>query len=120
MNYITEINSFYDWLETNELPKSAVALWHALMHVNNKAGWAPEFAVAISTLEFKTKFRRSELFEARNVLTQKGRIGWRQRGGNSSAVYWLVSFSVHHTDASTDTAQGGASTTRTQKHTQTG
>ena len=102
MNYIAEINTFYDWLETNHLPKSAIALWGALMHVNNKANWVKSFEVAISTLEFKTGFRRSELFEARNILTQKGRIQWKQRGGNLSATYNIIPFCVRITDASAD------------------
>jgi len=102
MNYPKEINMFYDWLETNHLPKSAIALWHALMHVNNKANWVDTFAVAISTLEFKTGFRRSELFEARNILAQKGRIEWSQRGGNLSANYSIIPFCVHNTDANQD------------------
>lgn len=103
MNYIQEINAFYDWLETNSLPKSAIALWHALMHINNKAKWANSFEVAISTIEFKTGFKRSELFEARNFLSQKGRITWKSRGGNLAATYSIVPFCVHNTDASTDT-----------------
>lgn len=122
MNYISEINGFNDWLETNALPKSAVALWYAIMHVNNKAKWAPSFEVAISTLEFKTKFKRSELFEARNILTQKGRMVWKPRGGNLCATYELIPFCVHNTDAIPD-AKGytnpdtKAYTKPTQKHT---
>jgi len=116
--YITEINRFYDWLETNQLPKSAIALWHGLMHINNKAGWERIFTVAISTIESKTGFKRSELFEARNLLTQKGRIKWKQRGGNLCAEYEMQFFSVRIADASTDTsADAKAYTKPTQKHT---
>lgn len=118
INYITEINKFYDWLETNQVPKAAIALWNALMHINNKTGWDKAFTVAISTIESKTGFKRSELFEARNVLTQKGRIVWRQRGGNLCAEYEICFFSVHNTDASADTsADAKAYSKRTQKHT---
>ena len=92
MNYITEINRFYDWLETNQVPKSAIALWHALMHIDNKTGWEQKFTVAISTIESKTGFKRSELNEARNILKQKGRINWRPRGGNLCAEYEIISF----------------------------
>lgn len=110
-NYITEINKFYDWLETNQIPKSAIALWHGLMHICNKTGWEQRFTVAISTIESKTGFKRSELYEARNILTQKGRITWRQRGGNLCAEYELSFFSivekkknsVRNTDTSADT-----------------
>ena len=131
MNYLQEINRFYDWLETNDVPKSAVALWHALMHINNKAEWKQTFEVAISTLEFKTKFRKSELCDARNILTQKGRINWKPRGGNLSATYEINPLcvhiadtkretkknSVHNTDASAD-AKGYSK--RTQVRTQKG
>lgn len=121
-NYISEINMFYDWLETNQIPKSAIALWHGLMHIANKAGWEKSFTVAISTIESKTGFKRSELFEARNILTQKGRVAWKQRGGNLCAVYEINFFCVHNTDAkayaSADTsADAKAYTKPTQKHT---
>ncbi|PXV61203.1 hypothetical protein CLV62_12536 [Dysgonomonas alginatilytica] len=123
MNYIREINSFYDWLETNPVSKSVIALWNALMHINNKTNWTQSFEVAISTLEFKTGFKRSELCEARNVLAQKGRITWKSRGGNLSAVYNIIPFSVHNTDAIADTsadtsADANPTQVRTQKDTQ--
>jgi|GEM_PF-2762806 len=102
MNYLAEINRFYDWLETNSLPKSAIALWNALMHTNNRADWKTEFAVAISVLELKTGFKRSELFKARNILIQKERIKCNSRAGNNSAVYQIIPFCVHNTDASAD------------------
>src|SRR5436190_24270962 len=99
MNYISEINRFYDWLETNQVPKSAIALWHALMHIANKTGWEQRFTVAISTVESKTGFKRSELNVARNILTQKGRISWRARGGNLCAEYEMIPICDHTADA---------------------
>lgn len=129
-NYITEINKFYDWLETNQIPKSAIALWHGLMHICNKTGWEERFTVAISTIESKTGFKRSELFEARNILMQKGRINWKQRGGNLCAEYELIFFSINEkrknsvrntdtsADASPDTkAHTSPNTNGTQKRT---
>jgi hypothetical protein len=122
INYLVEINEFYDWLETNQIPKSAIALWHALMHINNKTRWDATFTVAISTIESKTGFKRSELFEARNILTQKGRMKWKQRGGNLCAEYEIIFFSVRNTDASADakaytSADAKAYTNPTQKGT---
>lgn len=37
MNYIREINAFYDRMEQEPLSGSAVSLWHTLLHINNKA-----------------------------------------------------------------------------------
>ena len=90
MNYIREINAFYDWLETNRLSLSAIALWHALMHINNKAAWTDEFAVAVSVLCGKTGLSPRGVTEARNELKLKGRITWQSRKGNQSATYRII------------------------------
>ena len=112
---------FYDWLETNQVPKSAIALWHSLMHIANKAGWEESFTVAISIIESKTGFKRSELYEARNLLTQKGRLNWKQRGGNLCAEYELIFFCVHNTDTSAEAkAYTNGNTNGYTKPTQTG
>ena len=99
MDYMREINAFYDWLETNDLSANAVLTWHALMHTNNRCFWKKEFAVALSVLAHKTGgVSRRSIERARNELRQKGLIAWRNRPGNQSAVYVLTSF-VRHSDA---------------------
>lgn len=92
MNYIAEINSFYDWLETNTISDSAINLWHALMAVNNKTGWKTEFTVAISTLEGRTRLSKSSIIRARNQLKQVGRIDFKERKGNQSCIYLITAF----------------------------
>lgn len=92
MNYIREINAFYDWLETNTLTDSAINLWHALMHVANKAGWPEEFAVALSTLQSKTGVKKDAVITARLRLQQAGRIKFKSRSGQQSAIYSIVPF----------------------------
>lgn len=92
MNYIREINAFYDWLETNTLSDSAINLWHALMHIANKAGWTEEFAVALSTLQLKTGLKKDAVITARNRLQTVGRIKFRSRSGQQSAIYSIVPF----------------------------
>lgn len=114
MNYILEINSFYDWLETNSISDSAINLWHAMMAVNNKTGWKKEFTVAISTLEGRTKLSKSSIIRARNQLKQSGRIDFKERKGNQSCIYSLIAF---HTD--TQSATQSATQTVTQSATQT-
>lgn len=91
MNYIQEINAFYDWLETNPLSGNAINLWHALMATANKAGWINKFAVAISILEAKSGLNKKAIERARNELSQKGRIVWKSRSGNKSAEYSIIS-----------------------------
>lgn len=120
MNYIREINSFYDWLETNSVSDSAINLWHGLLHVNNKASygteWKEEFTVAISTLMVKTSLSKSSIIRARNQLKQCGRIDFRERKGNQSAVYRIIAF---HTDTQNGTQSGTQSDTKTDTQTMT-
>ncbi|USK61307.1 DnaD domain protein [Peribacillus asahii] len=93
MNYIREINAFYDWLELNELPKSAVLLWHALMHLNNKSGWQETFTVARSVIEAKTGLKKDAYYKARNQLKQSGLIDFKERGTKATAfkIFSLLS-----------------------------
>jgi len=90
---------FYDWLETNEISDSAINLWHALMHVNNKAGWREEFPVKMLTLQNKTGLSKSSVIRARKVLSEKGRIVYIELTGQRSPIYTMVPF---HSDTQTD------------------
>jgi len=91
MNYIREINAFYDWLETNELSTSSISLWYALIHINNKTGWKNEFTVALSVLSIKSGLSPRSVTDARKELTEKGRIKWESRNGNQAAQYTVNS-----------------------------
>jgi hypothetical protein len=92
MNYTKEVNAFYDWLETNSIAVSSIAVWHALMHICNKTGWLPEFTVAVSVLSAKTGLERRTIYNARNELKLKGRIEFKERKGNQSAIYSILWF----------------------------
>ncbi|MGG1673303.1 DnaD domain protein [Paenibacillus sp. NRS-1783] len=92
MDYMNEINSFYDWLETNTMTDSAIVLWHALMHTCKRAGWPGEFAVAISTISNKTGLKKDAINRARHRLQQAGRIDFQSRSGQQSAIYRIVPF----------------------------
>lgn len=92
MNYIKELNAFYDWLELNELSPSAINLWYALMHINNKAGWIETFTVAESVLCVKTGLTDRTLRKVRNELKQKGRIDFTSRKGGRAPIYKVISF----------------------------
>ena len=124
MNYITEILAFYDWLESNRLSTSAVALWHALMAINNKCKWEPDFSASIDTLKWRTGCSRDAIYRARNTLRQKGRITFTEKSGNQSARYAIIPFASgltvgNATQSATQTATQGATQSATQSATQT-
>lgn len=96
MNYIAEIKAFYDKLELNPQPNTAIALWHALMSIANKAGWPDTFTVASSVLGLRSGLNASALKRARNKLATDGFIEWKSRGGNQSAQYRIISLVVQN------------------------
>lgn len=91
MNYIKEINAFYQRQETNPLSSSAANLWHTLIHVNNRCGWRETFTVAASVLCTKASLSSSTFKRARKELYEKGYIQYESRGGNRAAKYKIVS-----------------------------
>ncbi|NLY44751.1 MAG: hypothetical protein GX053_01985 [Tissierella sp.] len=104
MNYIKEINSFYDWLLYNPLPTGAIALWNALMSINNKAGWADEFTVANLVLQGITGLSRQGLDKARNMLIQKGLIEYKKGTSNQAGKYKIIKFDSQKVGTVVDTA----------------
>lgn len=96
MNYLAEIKAFYDRLELNPQPNTAIALWHALMSIANKAGWPDTFTVASSVLGLRSGLNASALKRARNKLATDGFIEWKPRGGNQSAQYRIKSLVVQN------------------------
>ena len=104
MNYILEIKAFYDWLEVNQLSTSAIALWHALMHIANKTGWQDTFTVAIVVLSTKTGLEKQAIYRARTMLQNKGLISFKTRTGKQSTIYQIHSFaSLKETQSDTQT-----------------
>ena len=90
MNYIRQVNAFYDWLLVNSMPSSSIALWHALMCLANKSGWAPEFNAATSALGVMSGLERRQVERSRNMLKQAGLIDWKSRKGNQAASYKVI------------------------------
>lgn len=93
LNYIKEMNAFYVRMETAPLSASAIALWHALMHVNNRARWVERFSVAAAVLCLKANLPVSTFKRARSELKEKGLIRHISRG-KQAPLYEMVSLVV--------------------------
>lgn len=112
LNYIRELNAFYDWLESNPCSTGVIALWHALMAINNRTGWEKEFTVANMTLQLKTGLSRKQLERCRNFLIQKGRIRYEKSNRvNQAGKYSIVTFDAQN-DTRYDTQQDAHGDTR--------
>ncbi|QLE63988.1 hypothetical protein LROSL1_1171 [Furfurilactobacillus rossiae] len=110
MNYILQLKAFYDRLETNPLNSSEIALWHALMAINNKTAWSDTFAVASSVLCSKAGLKERNFFKARNNLQQSGLVTWTSRKGNQAAIYQInrlyEQLPANNADSSTRSSAG--------------
>lgn len=110
MNYIAEINSFFNWVLFNPLQPDAQALWHALMQINNRCAvkinndwfWRVEFSAPNMTLLSMLSFSRPQLDRMRNVLIQKGRIVYKKGKGNQSGTYKIIPFDNSYVEGYVD------------------
>ena len=89
MNYITEILGFNDSLLTKPLAAGQIALWYALMYINNKCSWAEWFTAPNRTLESLTGLERSSIYRARNELKLRGFIDFRSNGTKACSYKML-------------------------------
>lgn len=87
INYMLEINRFYDWLETHELSAPAITLWHGLIYTANKARWAIEFAASTAILEARTGLEQRAIKKAREELQSAGLITYEPGNGNKASTY---------------------------------
>ncbi|NGP46008.1 DnaD domain protein [Bacillaceae bacterium SIJ1] len=101
MNYIKELNAFRDWLLLNELPTSAIALWHSLMLINNMAGWKSRFNASNSLVEQLTSLSKQGIVDARKKLIEKNLIKYEKGKKGQAPVYEMVSL-VNSLDLSSD------------------
>ncbi len=85
MNYLKEIIAFYDFKTINSLSTGQIALWYALMDINNKCGWREWFSVASTVLENLTGLSRSGVGKARGELAEMGLIEIRTNGTKATS-----------------------------------
>lgn len=89
MSYIDRINAFWNWRMFNQLPDKAVALYFALLHCANRAGFPDEVCVPNSTLLSLTQMSERDLYRTRNILTQQGLVTVDKGRKGQAACYRL-------------------------------
>ncbi len=90
MNLIAEWKAFYDWVELNQVTTGQIALWQALLYINNKCAWQDWFTVSNLKLQLLTGLSRQAIVKCRNLLKQKGLLDFRVNGSKATA-YHLIS-----------------------------
>lgn len=103
MNYIREINAFYDLVQVKQLSTGQIALWHALMHINNKCAWAEWFTVPNLTLELISGLSRKGIYNARNTLKQHGLIDFKSNGTKATSYRMISLLNITQTSTQVST-----------------
>lgn len=96
MNYIKEMNAFFDWLETNPSESTTQLLWFHLMGIANKSGWPEWFTVANLTLQAKVGVSENTINKHRNYLKQFGRIDYINLGKKKAGKYRIIEFTSNN------------------------
>ncbi len=89
MDYIKEMNAFYDLDMANQLTPNAISLYFALLNIANKLYWRADFTASNIRLQSKAGIsNRKTLDRARNQLIQKGLVSYKQ-SGNQAGSYTI-------------------------------
>lgn len=101
MNYLSQLQAFRDYqMFETELSSGQIALWHALMQINNKCAWIEWFTAANQTLETLSGLSRSGINKNRNVLKQLGLIDFRSNGKKATSYKVCVLYTSNSTQES--------------------
>lgn len=105
MNYINQLNNFFEVKMVNPISPNAQCLYINLFFINNKCGWKERFTVSNTMISALTGIDRRTLDRVRNELIQKGYIEYKKGTGNQAGTYLIVQFDTQ-TDTQTDTQVG--------------
>lgn len=103
MNYLKEIIAFGNYLMYNHAATGEIALWYALMAINNQSGWREVFTAETFLLTRMTGLSKSGLADARNGLKQKGLIDYIPGRGRRPGEYRIIPFVGNISDTTPDT-----------------
>lgn len=96
MNYISQLNAFFDIKLSNPLSANAQCLYINLFYMNNKCNWIERFTVSNTMLCALTGIDRRTLDRVRNELIQKGYIEYKKGTGNQAGTYLIVQFDTQN------------------------
>lgn len=107
MNYIKQINAFWNWRKYNdEISHSAADLYFAILHCANEAGWKTQVNIPNFTLMATAQIgNKSVLSSLRNQLVQRGLIKYIPGKKGKAPGYIIVTLYNTNSDTNSDTNQ---------------
>lgn len=91
MNYIKQINAFWNFRLLNKTSHSETALYFAILHCANNSGWKSDVAIPNSTLINLAAFSdASQLSKVRNRLVQLNLIEYKKGSAKTAGTYKIT------------------------------
>ena len=90
MNYIQQLNLFDEWVINNAPSTGQIALYNALLAINNKCGWKEWFTAPSIMIEIRTGLTRQGIHKARNFLVDYKLIEFIPQGGSKAGIYKII------------------------------
>jgi len=89
MDYMRQLNGFWNWRKTNAVTHVQADLYFTLLSCANTAYWPETLTIPNSTLIGMCQISSTELHKQRLTLIQKGLIGYKKGKKGSSGVYFI-------------------------------
>lgn len=103
MNYILQMNGFWNWRRLNELTSKQADLYFAILNCGNSLKWKNPFNIPNSTLQSMCQMSKSELHKQRNMLIQTGLIRYENGKKGTAGMYSIVPLYETNVDTNLET-----------------
>ena len=90
MNYIMQLNVFYEKATGESLSLKAIGLYMLLLNKNNKLGWIEEFKITNNVIMSIANCSLHDLRTARNELEEKGYIIYKKGTKGQAGNYKII------------------------------
>ncbi len=87
MNYIKQLNAFYDFLQANYITSSSQLVYRILLDINNSCNWVKTFQRTNQSIMALTQISEKTLISAKNELKQLGLIDYTKGVKNKPSSY---------------------------------
>lgn len=87
MNYILQLNGFWNWARTNEISHLELDLYMSILDIANSTAWKTQFSIPNSSLG---RFDKNSLTRARNKLVQYGLIKYCKGKKGQAPTYQVM------------------------------
>lgn len=90
MNYLKQINGFWNWRKLNTVSHTQADLYFTILDCANSAGWRQDFSAPNSTLMRLCQISKTQLSVCRNQLAQLGLIEYKPGKRSNSGTYRII------------------------------